>query len=112
MTTKFIMGKDLNGMNSFTLPFSNTNLNTTLSSGVAQTCTAPTDAEQYYAVFGIDPGTKVWVAEGVTATVPGGSFAASVSQLNPTSRIVNSGVVLSFITPDTTAELNVSFYAI
>ena len=112
MTTKFNMIRDINGYNGFGLQFSDSNFNTILATGVAQTVTAPTDNEYYLAIFAFEPGARVWVAKNTTAAVPSSSVAATNSILNPVARLVSSGDTLSFITNDTTVEIGVSFYAI
>jgi hypothetical protein len=112
MTTKFNMTRDINGYNGFGLAFSDTNYNTTLAAGVAQSLTIPSDSAYYLVVFAFEPGATIWVADNQTAVVPGVSFAATFSDLNPAARLVKAGDVLSFITSDTTAVIGVSLYAV
>jgi hypothetical protein len=112
MTTKFSMGRDINGYNTFSLQFSDESYSMSLAAGVAQTVTTPTDAEHYYVIFGFEPGANVWVANNTTAIIPTGAVTATASQPNPTVRIVKAGDVLSLITNSLTAEVGVSFYAI
>jgi hypothetical protein len=109
--TKLVLTRDINGYNTFGLAFSSQKYDSTLAANVEQTLTAPTpNVGGYLAVFSYEPGAKVWVALGATATVPGNAFAATDSELNPTARNVPAGGVLHFITNDTTAEVGVSFY--
>lgn len=110
--TKFAMTRDINGYNGFGVQFSNINYKTILSATVEQHFTVPSTASKWLAVFSFEPGSSVWVDNNNTAALPGGSFAATTSQLNPAGREVNSADVLSFITNDTTAEIGVSFYAL
>lgn len=114
--TVLIMARDATGQNTFAPDFSEQNYQTILSSGVEQTLTVPQSLQpefpNYIAIFSIEPGLKVYVSLNETATVPGGSFAQTPSQLNPTARRVMPGNVLHFITSETTAIVNVSFYAI
>jgi hypothetical protein len=109
--TKLICTRDINGFNTFGLPFSRDCKQSTLAAGVEQTFTAPAACTSgYLAVFSYEPGAKVWVALNETATVPGGSFAATYSVENPMARNVPAGAVLHFITNDTSVEIGVEFY--
>lgn len=109
--TKLLLTRDQAGYNTFGLPFSSQKFDTTLAIGVEQTLTAPTNnVLGYLAIFSYEPGAKVWVALGATATVPGVAFGATDSELNPTAREVPVGSVLHFITNDATAEIGVAFY--
>jgi hypothetical protein len=98
------------------IPFSDTGTQSTLAQNIAQTFTVPSNPNPIYpkkaAIFSIDPGLRVFVANNATATVPGDSFAATTSELNPTLRYVAPGDVISCITPDSSAYVNVKFYAV
>lgn len=110
--TIFSMIRDINGYNGFGLPFAYDNEQTTLASNVEQHFTIPANYEYWIAVFSVEPGSNVFIANNATAEVPGSSFAATASQLLPQARLVKGGDVLSFITPDTAAYVGVSLYAI
>ncbi|MHB9161398.1 MAG: hypothetical protein ACYC6W_11035 [Nitrosotalea sp.] len=112
MSTPFNGNRDVTGAPAYSPPFAIDNFSTTLAANVAQSVTVPSTSSTYIAIFSFVPGAAVWVANNVAATVPGGSFAATKSQLNPASRFVNAGDVLSFITSDTTDQIGVSFYAV
>jgi hypothetical protein len=112
MSTKFNMTRDINGYNGFGLMFAGDNYATTLATGVEQTLTVPDNYNNWLAVFSFEPGSTVYISRNATATVPGGSFALTTSQLIPTARQVQGGDVLHFITNDTTAAVGVSFYAL
>lgn len=122
MTTKFNLTRDINGVNGFGLPFSDTAYNTILSANSEQHFTVPANmgmgasgtsySSQWIALFNFDPGTRVWVADNVTAAIPGSSFAATNSELNPAARMVQGGDVLSFITADTSVSVSVSLYSL
>lgn len=111
-TTKLAMTRDINGFNTFGLIPSTIKYNTTLAAGVAQTFTTPSDQASYLAIFSMEPGASVWCALNTTAALPGGSVAATSSELNPTSWQVSSGDTISVISPNTTAEIGVKFYAV
>ncbi len=122
MTTKFNMQRDIGGFNGFGIQFTDTGYQTELAANVEQHFTVPSTTSltninsltvvQYLAIFSFDPGASVWVANNVTATVPGGSFSSTVSQQNPAARVVKAGDVLSFISNDDGTEVGVEFYAI
>lgn len=111
-TSKFYLYRDIQGYNGFGLAQSSLNYSTTLAVGVAQSITLPSDFSNYLVIFSFEPGANVWVAPGVTAAVPGGAFATTASVLNPSARSYAKATVLSFITPDATAEVGVSIYAL
>jgi hypothetical protein len=113
MSNPLALTRDINGFNAYGIAFCPDNYQTTLSSGVAQTLTVPSNFSRWVAIFSSTPGSNVWVADNVAATTPGGSFAQTASQLNPAVREVAAGDVLSLITDDTsTVDVCVSFYAI
>jgi hypothetical protein len=104
--------KDTNGFNSYAPSFTNLNYQVTLSASSAQSLTVPITNNYFVAVFQVTPGSEVWIANGVTATLPSGTFGQTSSQMNPGARYVKAGDVLSFITSNTTADVGVSFYAV
>lgn len=112
----FNMIRDINGYNGFGLPFSEALYSTTLTVGVEQTLTVPTPEMSQYrnviAIFSFSPGSSIWVSVNETAVVPGVSFAAVSSELNPAARYVMPGDVLHFITNDASDEVGVIFYAV
>lgn len=110
--TALNMVRDINGFNTFGLPNSLNKKSTILSANVEQHFTCPTNCVQWLAVFSFQPGAKVWFSSSDIATIPGGSFADTFSELNPSARLIFAGDVLSFITDDTTAEVGVILYAI
>ena len=112
MSTLLDMSSDIRGYNAYAPPFATDNWQTTLAAGVAQTVTVPSNFANWIAVFSYEPGSDVFVANNVAAVAPTSSFALVASQFNPAARFVKGGDVLSFITPDTTAYVSVSFYAI
>lgn len=116
MTTKFNMTRDINGYNGFGLPFADNKYSCTLTAASEKTLTAPTspfpEYPNFLAIFSFAPGSSVWVANNATAVVPGASFAAVSSDLNPAARYVKSADILHFITSDTSDEVGVTFYAV
>lgn len=113
--TKFIMARDINGTNGFGLMPSYWSYTTTLVANVEQTITVPSSNDPMYQrmliIFGIAPGSTIWVAYNNTATVPSGSFAQSNSEMNPTARWVKAEDVIHLITNDASDEVGVIFYS-
>lgn len=116
MSTPFDMGRDINGFNAFAPIYSDTVYQTTLSANIEQHFTVPGSKigqfQNYIAVFSFDPGLRIFFANNVMAVIPGILFAAGPGELNPTTRYVKAGDILSFITPDTTAYVTVALYVI
>jgi hypothetical protein len=113
MTTKFNMIRDINGYNGFGIPFADDKYSATIAQNVAQVLSVPSNFKNWLAIFCIEPGSRVWIANNHDATVPvGASFAATNSELNVPAKYVKSGDILSFITPDVTADVGVMFYAL
>ena len=123
MPTPFNMTRDINGYNGFGLPFSVDKYSATLAQTTDTTLNVPdtgalgaptaTTYNKFIAIFSYQPGAQVWVAVNGTAAVPaGGSFALTTSELNPSARYVKASDVLHFYTPDTSAAVGVTFYAL
>jgi hypothetical protein len=116
--TQFAMTRDVNGYNSFGLVPAANKFNTILAATVAQTFTVPlntinpTNNAKWVAIFSVEPGASVWFAHNTTATLPSGSVASTVSELNPTVWEVEAGDTISAITNNATAEIGVKFYAV
>ena len=111
MTTQLNLGRDVQGFNAYAPDFADINYNTILAANIEQHFTVPSNVSRWIAVFSFTPGASVWASNLDTAVIPTGSFAASLSQLNPATRTVKAGDVLSFISDDT-AEVGVSLYAV
>jgi hypothetical protein len=110
MTTPLFLGKDANGFVTFELPISDTKQRTTLAANTAQSCTVPPNMKR--AFFSYSNGVDVWVdfKNGEAATLPGGAFASTNSELNPVARYgLIPGNTISFIS-STTAYVGVIFF--
>jgi hypothetical protein len=117
MTTKFSLIRDINGYNGFGLKPSDLKYSAILAQDTEATLTLPPTKDATYnrwlVIFSFNPGASVFVAYDETAETPAGAtFAETTSELNPTGRQVAPGAVLSFITSESAADVQVSLYAI
>lgn len=112
--SSFNMIRDGSGLNTFTLPFPQIGLNFTalLSQGTAQSLTIPASYKNYMAVFSYSPGKDVWVANSDSVEIPSGAFSASNSLLNPTSRIVSAGDVITLVSDEVIVSVNITLYGV
>jgi|SRR5688572_10159980 len=106
-------GRDDQGYNAFAPPPSNLKYSSTLTVGIDTSITVPSSAKTWTVVFSLEGGSSIWVDfSGATAAVPAGNtLQATTSELNPASRTVNAGTVVSMITGDATANVSVMLYA-
>lgn len=116
MASKFLMVKDAAGLNSFGLKVpALAYFQGIMTANSEQTATVPSDPlnpnAQIYAIFSSSPGSAIWVAYNVTATVPSGALAQHNSELNPTVRLLNPGDVIHLITNDASDEIGIVFYS-
>jgi len=112
MTTGFALGRDINGYNAFGRQPSDDIWQILLSANTAASVTVPKRARVYECIFGVDPGLRLWVSTKGTAAIPTGGGAFGISELNPVSYYLNGGTVISVITPDSTLQLSIAFYAV
>jgi hypothetical protein len=119
MATNAQMGmvKDVSGLNTFALNFPVTGMlySCTLPASSAVTLTVPQfdNFTRYVMIISYEPGSTVWVSCNGTATGPAGTtFAVCASELNPGSREVRTGDIISFYTADLTAQVGVTFRAL
>lgn len=120
MSTHLNFGRDTQGYNAYAPQFPTDIVTAILVANTAETITVPANFKQWVMSISVEPGGEVWVAQNTTAAVPaGGTFAASSSQLNPGPRLVNAyqadgvtATTISILTPDTTCDVEVSFWAV
>lgn len=120
MSTVLNFGRDVQGYNAYAPLFPTDIFTATLAANTASSVTVPGNYPRWIMSISVQPGGEVWVRQNGTAAVPAGStFAAANSELNPGPRMVyaiqNDGVTattISCITPNTTCDVEISFYAI
>lgn len=111
MSNRFLLGKDVNGNVDYSLPIESTKFSITLLQNSAQPVTVPDFVGMWKIVFSFEPGAKIWVAFDSTAALPAGNtFASTTSILNPTTRYMKQGTIISFITNDQSAEIGIECF--
>lgn len=96
----------------------NTKYTATITAAGGETSfTAPTSSEKWAVVIELETSKFMFMAVNGTASLPAGAtFALSdaemISSRTYTIRQVNSGDTLSFITPEVSLEVSLSFYAL
>ncbi len=105
VSTKFLMTRDISGMNGFGVQFPQDGKSAVLAVGVEQHFTVPSNYPVWLALFSYTPGSSIWVDGTTTAVAPTGAFGNTTAELNPSARLVFAGQVLSFITADTTSPM-------
>lgn len=115
--------KGIGCIDDFGLAFAEAEWSTTLAADTAQPVTVPAFGavggsvganNKFAAIIKIQAGKTVFVSNSTTATLPGGSFAATTCELidGKMCRYVTAGSSLSFITHDSGgAYVWVGFYA-
>jgi len=100
---KMAIASEQGGLNTFAIPFADS-VFTRVLAGSAETITVPDGA--VFAVFSAT--ADVWVSNGGTAAVPAADSDVALTELNPATRVVAAGDVLSLIG---TCTVTVSFYS-
>ena len=107
-------GRDVQGFNAYAPLTAANKWSATLASGTPSSITVPSNAPVWIAAFSYQPGANVWVdMTGVTAALPvSGTFASTTAELNPASRTVYAGAIISMITDTTNADVGISLYVV
>lgn len=116
MSTDLIFGRDIQGLNAYAPPFSTNIFTATLAAATARTITVPSNNPIWIMYVRVQPSGWVWCSRTGTAAVPAAStFGASGSELIDGTiefkRTVYAGDSISFITANTTCDIEVAFYA-
>ena len=117
MSTPLAFARDVQGYNAHAPQFPVNIVTATLAANTAQSVAVPLDAPVYVMYVRVQPSGYCWVSRSGTAAVPaGGTLAAAVSELIAGTivykRLVYPLDTISFITPNTTCDISVSFYAV
>lgn len=115
--TLLSLTQDINGYNTYGLPYSNEKYIALLAQSVISSLTVPSNIRAEYskvlAVFSFEPGSSVFVGINESPIVPVlGTFVSSTGEQNPSARYVQSGDVINFITAGTSSQVGVIFYAV
>lgn len=122
--TLYNIPPNANGVNGFALKQAGLLYSATLAANTAATVTVPSSfamgtyaspqsKPQFVAVFSYEAGPNVYVSINNTAAVPAGAtLAATTSELNPHSRLVQAGDVISVITATASTDITIALYAI
>jgi hypothetical protein len=113
MSQKLQMVRDINGYVTFGLPICQDQWGGFLSTNAEQHFTVPSNYSVWEVHFSFGPGASVWVAFNQTAILPTGVFGQVNCELNPASRLVYAGDLISMISSDETKDwAGVTLYAI
>lgn len=116
MSTELSFGRDMQGYNTYAPQFPINIFTATLAAGTARTVTVPSNAPTWIMYVRVQPNGWVWCSRTNTAAVPAGStFSASFSELIDGTiefkRKVFAGDIISFITANTTCDIEVAFFS-
>jgi hypothetical protein len=117
MSTLLNFGRDVQGLNAYAPQFPTNIVTATLAVGVAESVTVPANFETWRMYVRVQPAGWCWCSHTTTAAVPaGGTLAAASSELIVGTiefkRTVYAKDVISFITSNTTCDIEVAFFAI
>ena len=116
-STQLLFGRDVQGLNAYAPNFPTDIFTATLAANAAKSVIVPKNYPVWIMYVRVQPNGWAWVSHTTTAAVPaGGTLAAASSELIVGTiefkRTVNAGDVLSFITPNTTCDIEVAFFAV
>lgn len=116
MSTQLNFGRDVQGFNAYAPAFPTDIYTATLAATTAESITVPGSAPSFIMYVRVQPNGWCWCSRTTTAAVPaGGTLASASSELIVGTieykRIVLAGDTISFITPNTTCDIEVAFFA-
>jgi hypothetical protein len=117
MSTWLNFGRDVQGYNAYAPQFPTDIFTATLAATTAESITVPGNAPMWIMYVRVQPDGWVWCSHTTTASVPaGGTLANASSELIAGTieykRTVYAGDVISFITANTTCDIEVAFFAV
>lgn len=109
--TQLNFARDVQGFNTYAPAQPDLIYSATLVNGASDSITIPSTYENWILAVSYQPGTVTYMSVNGTAAAPaGGTFAASVSELNAPVRRVQAGDVVDFLTSSATADVTVSLW--
>lgn len=107
-------GRDIQGFNTFAANKADNKYSATLAAAGNDSITVPSSFQNWIVSFAFQPGSEVWVSINGTAAGPAGAtFAATVSELLPGSRVVKAGDIINIKnTGAGAADVGVNLYAV
>lgn len=117
MSTLLNFGRDVQGYNTYAPQFPTNIFTSTLAATTAESVTVPGNYPTWLMYVRVQPNGWCWCSRTTTAAVPaGGTLASASSEIIVGTiefkRTVYAGDVISFITPNTTCDIEVAFFAI
>lgn len=116
ISTELNFGRDVQGFNAYAPQFPTDVYTATLAASTATSVTVPSNKPSWIMYVRVQPNGWCWCSRAGTAQVPAdGTLAARASEIVDGTiefkRTVYAGDVISFITPNTTCDLEVAFFA-
>lgn len=118
LANQLIFGRDVQGINANAPQFPTVIFTATLAANTHKTITVPSDATTYIMYVTVQPAGYLWISRTNTAAIPASSsFAAATSEMVESQaeqykRLVYAADSIDFLTPNTTCDVSVSFYAV
>ena len=115
MSTLLAFGRDAQGYNAGAPQFPTDIFTATLAANTAKSVTVPSTHAVFIMYVRVQPNGWCWASRTTTAAVPAGSsLASAASELICGTieyrRLVYAADAISFITPNTTCDIEVAFY--
>ena len=116
MSTLLNFGRDVQGLNANAPQYPTDIWTATLAANTAESVTVPGNYPSFIMHVTVQPTGYCWTSRTTTAAVPaGGTLAAAKSEMVVGTieykRTVYAADVISFITPNTTCDIEVAFFA-
>lgn len=116
MSIELSYARDMQGYNAYAPQFPTDIFTATLAASTAKSLTVPSNVPFWVMYVRVQPNGWVWCSRTTTAAVPASSsLAAASSELIVGTieyrRKVFAGDTISFITPNTTCDIEVAFFA-